>query len=68
MKKPVNRVNEVSFTRAQLQWLEKRFPRKIHYPGTDLDAIMFDNGAQDVLQAIRENTAGLTYGEVYEIS
>lgn len=58
------KIPEVSFTRAQLLYLEQRFPRGIHYPGTDIDRIMFDNGIQEVLKVIRESTSGLTHLEV----
>lgn len=68
MKQPIKRSIEVSFTRAQLQWLEKRFTRRIHFPGTTMEAIMFESGQQAVIQAVRENTAGLTYGETINAS
>lgn len=66
MSKTRRRVPEVSFSRTQLAYLEKRFPRLIHRPGTPLDRIMFDNGIQEVIQDVRENTSGISYGEILD--
>lgn len=65
MTRAINGRVPISFTKEQLRFLEREFPRLIHQPGTGLDRIMFYNGAQSVLQRVRENTAGINYAEVH---
>lgn len=64
MSKVIRGGPSISFTKEQLRFLEKEFPRCIHQPGTSLDRIMFYNGIQSVVQRVRENTSGITHLEV----
>ena len=52
-------MEEVKFSADQFRWLRKMFPNQIWGPSTNHETMLYYNGQQSVIEAIRGKTHGI---------
>lgn len=57
MARPVGLTQSVSFTEAQLRWLEEQFPEPVYMVGTDDKKFMVQAAQRGVIHEVRKRLA-----------